>query len=266
MTFRYSTIAVNSTQSGCFSIRLNRPEVHNAFNEDVIIELDDVLGKLENNVAVRALSLLGNGPSFCAGADLKWMKRAANYDEKKNYEDALRFARMLNRLYRFPCPTIAVAQGSVFGGGVGLVAACDFTITSDDAVFSLSEVKLGLIPSVIAPYVVEAIGSRQARRLFLTGERFGAEKALDTGLAYTCTPPQELESAHAILLKNLLRGSPAAQRKSKHLVQTVLAPINSEVIKETAKRIAEIRSTPEAGEGIKAFFERRPPYWIPSDK
>jgi methylglutaconyl-CoA hydratase len=246
-------------------VALARPEVHNAFDETLIAELTRALEALDRDASVRAVVLLGQGRSFCTGADLNWMKRMAGYGRAENLADATALAGMLKTLHRLSKPTIARVHGSVFGGGVGLVACCDIAFAAHDATFSLSETKLGLIPATIGPYVVEAMGTRHARRYFLSAERFTAAEAFRVGLVHDICPDDELDGRINELLGALLLAGPQAQAEAKALIRAVAAqPIDDAVIADTAARIARIRASPEGREGVAAFLEQRPPGWVPA--
>ncbi|WP_374445184.1 enoyl-CoA hydratase/isomerase family protein [Stella sp.] len=243
-------------------VTMNRPEVHNAFDERLIEELTRTFEGLAADRAVRAVLLGANGRSFSAGADLNWMKRTAGYTEAQNLEDARRLAHMLRVLDGMPQPTVALVQGPAYGGGVGLVACCDIAVAVPEAAFSLSEVRLGLLPAAISPYVVAAIGARQARRYFLTAERFDASEARRIGLVHEIAPREELEAAGRRLLDALAAGGPEAQAASKRLVARVSAgPIDEAMVEDTARRIAALRAGAEGREGVAAFLEKRPPSW-----
>ncbi len=249
-------------EAGVARLTLNRPEVHNAFNDDLIAELTAALVRLEQDPAVRAVVLAAAGKSFSAGADLNWMKRMAGYSEEENRADARGLAGLMRSLNELAKPTVALVQGAAYGGGVGLVACCDIAIAATRASFCLSEVKLGLIPAVISPYVIAAIGERAARRYFVTAERFDAETALRLGLVQEVVAPEALEAAGRQVLDALLAGGPAAQAAAKRLVRDMAGrPIDDALVEETAKRIAEIRAGAEAKEGVSAFLEKRPPAW-----
>ncbi len=261
---RYKTIEVEVRESVALVV-LARPEVHNAFDETLIAELTRALAALDRDGAVRAVVLLGEGRSFCAGADLNWMKRTAGYGRAENLADANALAAMLKTLHRLSKPTIARVHGSVFGGGVGLVACCDIAIAALDATFSLSETKLGLIPAAISPYVVEAIGARAARRYFLSAERFTAAEAFRIGLVHDLYPMDELDSRINELLGALLVAGPRAQDEAKALIRAVSGrPIDDALIADTAARIARVRGSPEGKEGVAAFLEKRSPAWVPA--
>ncbi|MGH6960210.1 MAG: enoyl-CoA hydratase-related protein, partial [Dongiaceae bacterium] len=227
-----------------------------AFDDTVIAELTEALRDLENKPQVRAVMLAASGASFSAGADLHWMKRMACFSDADNLRDAEALAGMLRRLDVLSKPTVAVVQGPAYGGGVGLVAACDIAIASDVATFSLSEVKLGLIPSVISPYVIRAIGARAARRYFLTGERFTAGEAHRIGLVHEVVAPDQLARTVERIMGALAEGGPRAQAEAKRIVADVVGrPLDVPLVDETAKRIAHIRGSQEGREGVAAFLE-----------
>jgi methylglutaconyl-CoA hydratase len=260
----FTTIDV-AERNGVALVTLNRPALHNAFDETLIAELTQALDSLESAPRVRALVLLGAGASFCAGADLTWMQRMAAYDYDQNIADARALAHLLQRLATFPKPTIARVHGPAYGGGVGLVACCDIALAVTGATFALSEAKLGLIPATIGPYVVEAIGARQARRYMLSGERFEAAEAYRLGLVHDLVPGvDELDARVNEILGELLVAGPRAQSAVKALVRSIAhRPIDERVIADTAERIATVRATDEAREGIAAFLSRRSPAWVP---
>jgi methylglutaconyl-CoA hydratase len=253
---------LKTSDRGIASVTLNRPEQHNAFDDGMIAELIELLGQLEQDDRVRVLVLRAAGKSFSAGADLNWMRRMADYDLAQNMDDAMQLAELMRRLNCFPKPTIALVQGAAYGGGVGLIACCDIAIASKQALFCLSEVKLGLIPAVISPYVIEAIGARAARRFMLTAERFSAEQACRLGLVHQVVEAQELDTTLDSILEFLLAAGPAAQAAAKDLIRAVSnQPIDSDIIQNCAQRIAQIRATSEAREGLDAFLEKRKPNW-----
>ena len=252
-------------REGVALIGLARPEVHNAFDEMLIAELTAAVREAGDDPAVRAILLHGAGSSFCAGADLDWMRRMAGYGRKENLADAGALAAMLSTIATCPKPTVARVHGPAYGGGVGLVACCDVAIGANDATFGLSEAKLGLIPATIGPYVVSAIGARQARRYFLTGERFDAAEAYRIGLLHDSVMPGELDERVNEILGALLVASPNAQREAKALVRVVAdRPVDERVIADTVERIATIRASDEAREGIAAFLAKRSPAWVPA--
>ncbi|HTR58921.1 MAG TPA: enoyl-CoA hydratase/isomerase family protein [Casimicrobiaceae bacterium] len=259
----YETIEVG-VRNAIALVTLNRPEVHNAFNETLIAELTAALSALALDRSVRAVVLLGAGQSFCAGADLNWMKKMAGFSKAENLADARALTAMLATLNDMPQPTIARVHGSAFGGGVGLVACCDVAIGAHDATFALSEAKLGLIPAAISPYVIEAIGARAARRYFLSAERFTAAEAFRLGLLHDLAVPAELDAKINELLGFLVTAGPQAQAEAKLLIRAVAhTPIDGAVIADTARRIARIRATPEAREGVAAFLAKRRASWVP---
>jgi methylglutaconyl-CoA hydratase len=250
-------------KGGIARITLNRPDVRNAFDDALIATLTSAFVEVGNDKSVRVVVLGGNGPAFCAGADLNWMKRMAGYSYDENLADARALAQMLATLDRLPKPTIARVHGPAFAGGTGLVAACDIAIGTPEAKFCLSEAKLGLSPATISPYAIRAMGERQARRYFLSAEVFGGEEAYRIGMLSALVPAGELDSAVDNLVKNLLAGGPQAQARIKELVRAVVnRPIDDALVADTAKRIAEIRVSPEGKEGIASFLEKRKPSWI----
>jgi methylglutaconyl-CoA hydratase len=248
-------------------IWLNRPELRNAFNDDMIAELTTALKTLEADTAVRAVVLAGAGTAFCAGADLNWMKRMSAYSFEQNHADAMGMAGMLNTLYTLKKPTIARVHGAAFAGGVGLIAACDIALAAYEAEFCLSEVKLGLIPATISPYVIRAMGERAARRYFLSAERFSAAEAYRTGLISDIAPAGELDERIDDLLEQLLLAGPNAQALSKDLIRAVAGKaITGDMISDTASRIATARASGEGKEGVAAFLDKRKPAWTDPPK
>lgn len=248
---------------GVATITLNRPDVHNAFDDELITALIKAVGQLEADDSVNVVVLAANGKTFCAGADLGWMQRMADYSEDENFDDAMRLADMLQRLDELPKPTIAKVQGHAFGGGVGLVACCDVAVAVEPAKFSLSEVRLGLMPSTISPFVVRAIGAREARRYFQTAERFEAEEALRIGLVHRVVAPMELDDAADETIDVLLQGGPEAQAAAKAFIAlNDRSPINKELLRDAARRIANLRASDEGKEGVSAFLEKRTPKWL----
>ena len=245
-------------------IALARPDVHNAFNRTLTAELTAALRAADADDDVRAVVLLGHGSTFCAGADLTWMKEMAGYDFAENLADATAVAMMLQTLDGLSKPTIARVHGAAFGGGVGLVACCDIAIAAQEATFSFSETKLGLIPATISPYIIDAIGARQARRYFLTAERFSAAEAFRIGLVHDIVPFDELDARINELLGALLVAGPKAQTAAKALIGAVAhRPIDNTVVADTAQRIAAVRASTEGKEGIAAFLDKRAPAWVP---
>jgi len=245
------------------TVTLNRPDLRNAFNEGAIAELARVFDELGRNDAVRAIVLAANGPSFCAGADLNWMKKMAGYSHDENEADAMRLAEMLRTIYLCPKPVVARVQGDCYAGGMGLVAACDIVVASETAGFCLSEVKLGLIPATISPYVIKAMGEQAARRYFITAERFDAAEAQRIGVAHAVVAPEALDVTVAGIVKALVNNSPHAVRQAKTLVREIVGqPVDDALLLDTAGRIAAIRASTEGREGVASFLEKRKPTWI----
>lgn len=245
------------------TVWMNRPDLHNAFDENLIAELTAACLALDADPDIRVVVLAGRGKSFSAGADLNWMKRAANNGLDDNLNDARALAGMLRTLAGMNKPTIARVHGAALGGGMGLASACDIAVASTKAVFATSEVKFGIIPSAISPYVLRAIGARQATRYFQTAERIDATRAHDIGLVHEVVEPEALDAKVAELVAALLAGGPKAQAAAKDLIRAVDGqPVNQTLVEETAHRIAHLRATPEAREGIAAFLEKRNPNWM----
>ncbi len=247
---------------GIATITLNRPEVHNAFDDRMIAELAAALEAVAARPELSVVQLAAAGASFSAGADLDWMRRMAGSSEEENRADAERLARLLHRLATLPKPTVALVQGAAYGGGVGLVAACDIALAAENARFGLTEVRLGLVPAVISPYVIGAVGARWARRLFLTGERFGADLALHIGLVHEVLPAESLALRAGEVAALLREGAPKAQAEAKALVAQVSGEAADEfLIDHTSALIARMRAAPEGRAGIAAFLEKRKPAW-----
>ena len=247
-------------KDGIARVTLDRPELRNAFDDALIKQLYDAFVALGKDEEVRVVVLAGNGPAFCAGADLNWMKRMAKYGYAENLADAEALALMLATLDRLPKPTIARVHGPVFAGGTGLVAACDIAVGSREAKFCLSEAKLGLSPATISPYVIRAMGEQNARRYFLTAEVFGADEAFRIGMLSILT--DKLDEEIETLTRHLLAGGPEAHARIKDLIRAVAGrPVSDALAADTAKRIAEIRVSPEGREGIASFLEKRKAAW-----
>lgn len=248
-------------------ITLNRPDRHNAFDDAAIAELSDAIERMGADPAVRVLVMSSSGKSFCAGADLNWMKRVAGYSSEENLRDARALAEMLRRLAQCPKPTIARIQGAAYGGGVGLISCCDVAIATFDSQFALTEVKLGIIPAAISPHVVAAIGERYARRYMLTAERFSAAEAYRIGLLHEMVSDDEaLDEAVGEVVDALLNNGPVALAECKALLAAVAwKPLTPEVIEDTAQRITRVRASDEGREGLTAFLEKRKPNWIARD-
>ena len=251
---------------GVAVLTMNRPAVFNAFDEMLIAELDAAFALLGEDAGVRVIVLAGAGKHFSAGADLQWMQRAASASQDDNLADARRFSAMLARIAQVPKPTIARVQGAALGGGVGLVCACDMAVAADVASFSVSEARMGILPAVIGPHLVNAVGLREARRLALTAARIGAEEAQRIGLVQRVVPAEGLDTAVAALVADLLACGPQAQGEIKQLYALLApGPVTAEVRELTAQTIARVRTTPEAREGFAAFLAKRKPNWTPSD-
>lgn len=248
------------------TVSINRPDVHNAFNEEVISDLHETFKMLDEDQSIIAVILRGKGPSFSAGADLNWMKRAADFSKEENKADALKLAQMLQSLDRLSKTTIACVQGAAMGGGMGLTACCDIVLTLSTAKFALSEVRLGLIPATISPYVLKAIGPRHGRRYFQTGERFDGHIAKDIGLAHEVFENEEMMDAYlAEMIERLRKNGPQAMQTSKQLCHDIYGQeITDNLLDDTATRIAETRASSEAKEGLSAFLEKRKPAWAQS--
>ena len=252
------------TQSGAVArITLTQPEIRNAFSDEVIAEITAAFVDVGSRADVRAVVLAAEGPAFCAGANLNWMRRMADYTRDENIEDAGKLAFMLRAIYECPKPTIARVQGDVYAGGMGLVAACDMAVSVDTANYCLSEVKLGLIPATISPYVIRAMGARAAHRYFLTAERFGAAEALRIGFVHEVVSVDALDAKVGELVSALTSASPNAVRECKKLVQDVAErDITRLLIERTVEGIADIRASDEGKEGVQSFLQKRKPAWL----
>ena len=258
----YQTLSIAITDKVA-TVTLNRPELRNAFNEEAIAELALAFDELGRNELVRAIVLAANGPAFCAGADLNWMKKMAGYSHDENHADAARLADMLRTIYLCPKPTVAKVQGDCYAGGMGLVAACDIVVAAEGVNFCLSEVKLGLIPATISPYVIKAMGEQAARRYFITAERFDAAAAQRLGFAHEVVPMEALDTTVAGIVKALVSNSPHAVAQAKTLVREIVGqPVTDALLDDTARRIAEIRASSEGREGVSSFLEKRKPSWL----
>ena len=258
----YETLEI-VREAGVATIWMNRPDVHNAFNAQLIADLTAACRELDADDTVRAVVLAGRGKSFSAGADLNWMKAAGEASEAENFADAMKLAGMLRTLAEMKKPTIARVHGAALGGGMGLASACDICIAGDKAVFATSEVKFGIIPSAISPYVIRAIGERQAYRYFQTAERIGSTRAAALGLAHEAVAGEELDVKVKEVVEALLQGGPKSQAAAKDLIRAVAnRPVSDAVVEDTARRIASLRVTPEAKEGLAAFLDKRPAAWI----
>lgn len=260
----FTTLAVTVAQHVA-TVTLNRPDVRNAFNETVIAEVTGAFRALGDTPEVRAIVLAGNGPAFCAGADLNWMKTMAGYSDDENRADALTLAQMLHTVWSCPKPVVARIHGDTYAGGVGLVAACDIALAAEPVHFCLSEARLGLMPATISPYVIRAMGEQASRRYFITAERFDAAEALRLGFVHAVVPPEALDAKVADVAAALVANSPNAVRESKRLVQDVAGrAIDDDLLALTADRIAQIRASDEGREGVRSFLEKRAPSWRPA--
>ena len=257
------TALTQTTQGAIRTITLSRPDVRNAFNDEVIAELKTAFEEAGQASDVRCVVLAAEGPAFCAGADLNWMRRMADYTHEQNLADAGCLADMLHTIYTCPKPTIARVQGDVFAGGVGLVAACDMAISVDTATYCLSEVKLGLIPATISPYVMRAMGVRASHRYFLTAERFDAVQAHRVGLVHEVVAADALDAKLHELTQALVSASPNAVKACKQLLQDVAdKEIDSALMARTVAGIADIRASAEGKEGVQSFLQKRKPNWV----
>ncbi len=261
----YETLEIERA-GGVATIWMDRPEVHNAFNAQLIADLTEACRQLDADEDVRVVVLAGRGKSFSAGADLNWMKAAGEAGEEENFADAMRLAGMLRTLSEMSKPTIAKVQGAALGGGMGLASACDICVAADRALFATSEVKFGIIPSAISPYVIRAIGPRQAYRYFQTAERISATRAAELGLVHEVVAAEQLDAKVQEIVRALLEGGPRSQAAAKLLIRAVAhRPVTDTLVEDTARRISTLRATPEAREGLDAFLTKRPAAWVPKD-
>jgi methylglutaconyl-CoA hydratase len=240
---------------------LNRPDIRNSFNDVMINELRETFAELKEQPGVRVVVLTGEGKAFCAGADLNWMKRVVEYSYEENYDDSYALAQLMREIYDFPLPVVGRINGPAIGGGTGLVAVCDIVVAVERAVFAFSEVKIGLVPACISPYVLKRIGERYGREYFLTGKRLSAEEAEECGLVNRVVPADELDDAVDDYVRNLVNSGPEAVATSKRMVQQVSELTLDEAGPFTADMIARIRMSDEGQEGMNAFLQRRKPSW-----
>jgi methylglutaconyl-CoA hydratase len=258
----YQTLEVKS-ENAVGTITLNRPDVRNAFNETAIAEITQAFREQGADDSIRAIILAARGQAFCAGADLNWMKKMAGYTHEENRADAGQLAEMLRVIYTCPKPVVAKVQGDCYAGGTGLVAACDIAVAIEKANFCLSEVKLGLIPATISPYVIKAMGENAARRYFLTAERFSAQEAKRIGFVHEVVAEEALDWTVDEIVRALVANSPNAVREAKRLVRDVAGvALSDALIADTADRIADIRASDEGREGVRSFLEKRKPGWL----
>ncbi|MBT3765178.1 MAG: enoyl-CoA hydratase/isomerase family protein [Rhodospirillaceae bacterium] len=256
-------VKIEIDQRGVACITLNRPEVHNAFNPEMIDVLHGILRDVAQDDSIRVVLLTGAGKSFSAGADLNWMRQSADYDRDRNISDAGKLSALLEALATLAKPTIALVRGAAIAGGTGLVACCDIALAEQSAKFGVSEVRIGLIPATISPYVIDKIGAPQARRYFLTGERFGAEEAQKIGLVHEVVADEDaLNAMSERLIDEILKGAPKAIAEAKQVIAAVAGTNNSPEMRATlTAKLADIRARPEAIEGVSSFLEKRPPSW-----
>ena len=263
MSTAYTTLEL-ATDNAVARITLNRPELRNAFDDEVIAEITQAFAQAGGDAGVRVIVLAANGPAFCAGANLNWMRRMADYSRDENIADAAKLAAMLRAIAQCPKPTIARVQGDVYAGGMGLVAACDMAVSVDSAWYCLSETRIGLVPATISPYVLRAMGTRAAQRYFLTAERFTAAEAHRTGLVHEVVAADALDAKVDELVKALKAASPDALRACKRLIDDVDGRvIDDALIARTVEGIADIRASEQGREGVQAFLQKRKPSWLP---
>lgn len=259
----HSSLSYQQNSQDVVTLSIHRADIHNAFDDVLINDLITALDRVSKESTAKVLVLQSDGKSFSAGADINWMRRMADYSTEQNKADAMNLATLMNKLNTLPIPTIARVQGPAFGGGVGLVACCDIAVGSENALFCLSEVRIGLIPAVISPYVIAAIGERASRRYFLSAERFDANEALRLNLLHRVVDEADLDTTIKKLIGNLLKGGPEALTQAKDLIFAVSANhIDGDMIDNTAERITRVRASDEGKEGLSAFLEKRSPDWI----
>lgn len=258
------TVLLETDARGVATVTLNRPDFHNAFDQGVVASLAETFASIAADESIRAMLLRGRGETFCAGADLHWMRSSADFSKEENERDAMELAAMLRALNDVPVPTIALVQGGAYGGGLGILAASDIVVAVDNCRFAFTETRLGLIPAVISPFVIGAIGARQARRYFLTAERFGAQVALRIGLVHELVDGEGAMASRAgDLVTRILRTARGANADAKRLVADVVdRPVDDALMEDMARRIAARRATTEGREGTAAFLERRKPPWV----
>jgi methylglutaconyl-CoA hydratase len=262
MIVNFQTLEV-TRQGYVASVILNRPDVRNAFNETAIAEIIGAFRALGADDGIRAIVLAARGPAFCAGADLNWMKKMAGYTRAENLADAAQLAEMLRTIHVCPKPVVARVQGDCYAGGMGLVAACDIAVAAETVNFCLSEVRLGLIPATISPYVIRTMGENAARRYFLTAERFAAEEAKRIGFVHEVTATEALDEKLEQIINSLISASPHAVQEAKRLVRDMAGTaLSDEMVADTVQRIADIRASDEGREGVQSFLEKRKPSWI----
>lgn len=250
---------------GIVRIVLNRPDIHNAFNDEMIQGLIDAFEDIEKDESLRLVTITGEGKSFCAGADLNWMKKMVGYSDEENYQDSVKLAGLFQAINNCSLPVLAKVNGATLGGGTGVIAACDFVLSAKSAKFGFTEARLGLVPAVISPFVMAKIGESEARAWFLSGERFEAERAKDMGLVHEITPLDNLDTEFEKWVEKFLKAGPAAAREAKALIKNVLVLDKDKVTDFTCKTISRIRIGTEGQEGMKALLEKRKPSWLEND-
>lgn len=252
-------------KQGIVRIVLNRPELHNAFNDDMIEGLIKTFEDIEKDKSLRLVTITGEGKSFCAGADLNWMKKMVDYSDEENYQDSVKLADLFKSINNCTLPVLAKVNGATLGGGTGVIAACDFVLSAKSAKFGFTEARLGLVPAVISPFVMAKIGESNARAWFLSGERFSAEKAQSMNLVHEITPLDNLDSEFEKWVERFLKAGPNASKEAKSLIKNVLEIDDNKVTEFTCKTISRIRTGEEGQEGMKALLEKRKPNWIESE-
>lgn len=258
-----SSTLKTSLLNGVYTIQLNRPEVRNAFNDRVILDLQETFIKINSNPDVRVVVLSGEGPVFCAGGDLQWMKDSLSLQDRDNLEDTKKLAWMFDLINSCPKPVVGLVHGAAIGGGIGLISVCDYVIASKETVFSLAEVRVGIIPACIGPFVLAKIGETHARAYFISAERFTAARAHEIGLVHEVVEnPADLKTAAERIVKNLMQGGPGAIAAAKKLIHDLRHMEHPECLNYVAKTLAELRVTPEGQEGLKAFLDKRKPNWV----
>jgi methylglutaconyl-CoA hydratase len=263
----YNLLTLDIDSRGVAAVTLNRPEIHNAFDDKLIAELTDVFAKIDKDEKVRLAVLSGNGKSFCAGGDLNWMRKMKDYSREENIGDSGRLEAMFAAIANFSKPLIGVVHGAAMGGGSGLTSVCDYVVASEDAMFGFTEARIGIAPSVISPYVIEKVGISYARAYFLSGAHFGAEVAKDMALIHRIVPRGELDAARDETIKEFLKAAPAAAMKSKALIKSIISLSRDAKAREaiktlTIETIADLRVSPEGQEGMDALLSKRKPKWV----
>jgi methylglutaconyl-CoA hydratase len=265
---KYNTIVVSKKdREEVLWVTFNRPEVHNAFNAEALLELTETFERVKDDETVRVIVLTGEGKSFCAGADINWLREIIHYSFDQNLEESLQLAEVLHKIYTLPKPTLAMVNGSAIGGGTGFLSVCDIAVASEEAKFGLSEVKIGLVPAAISPYVIKKIGESKAREYFLSGQRISAQRAAEIGLINEVVPKEKLAERIEELIEQLLASGPEAIASCKELILNVPRLSLEDVKEYTARMIANLRISEEGQEGMSAYLEKRKPRWtLPTKK